>query len=722
MLLKPIPQAEESPKSLLSRYTEGNLFPSVRIALNVRREDSGSTTRLLFGELNEVKNFAVGVEKSIPVDLGEWFYGQVSGFTRKSAVIWSGCEVPYEFFIPVKARICPCCIRRKTIHQSADFSFFSSCPIHRVKLFDSCANCKKPISWKRGSILSCQSCSFPFERLTELPTNRLAEITLMDWVRSGRSEAVSQCLNFLKALRNYYSKEVFESGVLLEVAVQLQQGNTASLLDLLAPLYPAGILPNRLILAPLFLASDGDLAAIRDQLKPLLPGIYDESRLDRSVPTPQKNTLRLEEVEFALNIEGQTRRKLTGANFLKIADNKGSHLQITVESTLALFGVIDRATVKAEVPHDEKWTRLAHDLVNNLELLRQGKAVVSDTDWANGCWEIRIRVDQSSEVLREDGFLDFDGFAQLAKTYPDAIRRLVKSGFVKPDVDRQGKSGAKFSAEAVESFCEKYCFSSEIAQLVKKGRTIISAVLSSAGVEPVSGPKIDGALVPLYLRADLAGLDLNSLVEKKKFKSNAGRKKEGTVLYDRQTWISSREIGELLGFCPVELSAAVSQGHLSVGVPPGREGDNSRYFLRDSVFAFKEILSVAINTQDAYSQLGVSKAEFYKRFVGSGFVKLIKIGKRSWITRDDYLRVEQECRLYIGTDTASRLTGAPPKHFRNLLNTDRISKVSSMETITAGFFDLIRRQDVAIHAVMAPAQALKSATKISSDIVSLKLS
>lgn len=715
MLSKPMPQNEESPKSLLSRYAEGNFFPNVNLALNVRNTEAGNSTRFLFGGLNEVKRFATGLEQSVSVDLGNWFYGQTPGFTDESPVIWNGCEIPRAFFKSVHARVCPDCIKEKIIHQSADFSFFSSCPVHKLKLFDLCPNCNKPISWKGGSIRFCQSCGFQFEGLMRVPVQRSAEVTFMDWIRSRSVSDVGQCLKFLKVLRSYYSKEVYDSGVLLEVAVKIQQGSTEGLLDLLAPLYPAGVLPNRLILAPLFLSCGEGMDTIKDQLKPLLPGIHDKTRPHRSQPICQKNTLRLKEVEFALNIEAQTRRKLTQAKFFKAVDNKGSHLQFTVESILAFFEILESAKIKGNVSHVENWDRLAPNLVNNMELLRQGKAVVSDTDWGDGCSGFWIRVGLSSNPLPEDGLLGFDEFAEAAKTYPDAIRRLVKSGFVKPDTDRNGKSGAKFSREKVESFCEKYCFSSEIAQIVKQGRTIISAVLTSAGIEPVSGPKIDGALVPLYRRSDLAGLDLMSLIEKKDFKSNAGRKKEGTVLYDRETWLASKEVSTLLGFCPVELSSAVAQGYLKIGIPLGRESDNSRYYLKEGVLAFKDLMILATATQDCYTRLGISKAEFYKRFVGSNFVGLIKIGKRSWITREDFLRVEADCRLYVGTETATRLTGAPQRHFRNLINTQRISKVSSAETITAGFFDLIRRQDLAIHAVMAPAQALKTVTEVSSD-------
>lgn len=716
MLSIPMPQNEESPKSLLSRYSEKNFFSNVRLALNVRYEDAGSSARFLFGGLKEVKKFASGVESSLKVDLDQWFYGQAAGFTDESPVIWNGCEVPRVFFVSGKARLCPCCIKGEIIHQSADFSFFSSCPIHQVELHEACPNCKKPISWNRGSIQCCQACNFQFKALAEVPVHRPAERTLMEWVRSGDAATVKQCLKILKALRGYYTKEVFEAGILLEVAVKLCQGDTADLLELLSALYPVGTPTNRLILAPLFLAcGDEGMEEIKRRLEPLLAGVQNQSRSSQSTSLLNKLTLRIEEVEFALNITAQTRRKLTASGFLKDLQGKGTRKTLDTKSLLDFLGIVEGAKLRSTVQHTENWERFSLNLVNNMALLVQGKARVADHDWADGCAGIWIKPDVANDEAPADGLLTIEEFAQAASTYPDAIRRVIKAGLVLPDVERKGQTGAKFSAKTVDSFCKQYCFSSEIAQSVKQGRTIIGAILSSAGVEPVSGPKVDGALVPLYRRSDLDGLDLLRLVEKKEFKSNAGRKKEGTVLYDRDTWMSSKDVSALFDFCPVELSSAVAQGHLKVGVPQGRESDNCRYYLRESALAFKEKLETSLIVGDAYVQLGISKAEFYKRFVASGFVGLITIGKHSWITRDDYLRVVEDCRLYIGTETATRLTGAPPRHFRNLINTDRISRVSSKETITAGFFDLIRRRDLSIHAVMSPGYKLKPRSEEGTD-------
>lgn len=722
MLVKPIPQVEESPKSLLSRYASGNFYPSVRLALGVREENSRNSRGFLFGGLNEVKHFASQLEGSMQVDLEKWFYGQAAGFTDESPVIWNGCEVPWDFFIPSRVRICPCCIGHGFVHQSADFGFFSSCPIHRVKLHDVCGGCKRSIQWSHGSIDRCLHCDFQFKALEEVPVSRPSENLVMDWVRSGDKESFNRCMSFLRALRSFYSKEVFQSGVLLDVAVKLSQGQAAGLLELLAPLYPPGIVPHRLILAPLFLSCGSDSEDIKNKLAALFPGVVRRSGSGGSNPSPGKQHLRVHEVEFALNISSQTRRKLVEHGFLNDAQKLNGLRQVATASVIKFFSLLNGSMIQSVTSPMEKWDRFGASVLNNTLLVSQGKATLNLHDWSNGCAGLWIKPIVKNPRSKPDGLLNINDFAKAANTYPDAIRRVVKAGIVSPDPRENSKAGAGFTPETVESFCKQYCFSSEIAQQTQMGRTIISAVLSSVGIEPISGPKVDGALVPLYKRSDLEGLDVRALIEKKEYKSNAGRKKEGTVLYDSETWMASKEVSAILDFCPLELSSAVSQGYLKVGVPDGRESDNHRYYLRTSVEAFRQLIDSAIPISKVPEKLGISKTEFYKRFVYSNFVQIMKVGKQSWLPAEDFLRAEQDCQLYVGTETATKLTGAPFRHFQNLINTDRISKVSSSETITATCFNLIRRRDIAIHAVKAPGSQLKAGLTDEVESRSLKIS
>lgn len=722
MLVKPIPQVEESPKSLLSRYASGNFYPSVRLALGVRAENSRNSRGFLFGGLSEVKQFASQLEGFMQVDLERWFYGQAAGFTDESPVIWNGCEVPYDFFIQSRVRVCPCCIGNRVVHQSADFSFFSACPVHQVKLHEVCGGCKKDIPWSYGTIDRCRHCHFQFKALEEIPLCRPSENLIMDWVRSGDRTSFNRCMGFLRALRGFYPRGVFESGVLLDVAIKVSQGETSGLLELLAPLYPAGIVPQRLILAPLILSCGPDSENIKQKISALLPGIVHTSQTELSTEAIGKPYLRVNEVEFALNISANTRRKLVEHGFLSDAQRLNGLRQVDTASVIKFFSLLNASMIKSVTFPSDKWDRFGASVLNNTVLVAQGKAQLNLHDWSNGCAGLWIKPIVKNPRSKPDGLLSINDFARAANTYPDAIRRAVKAGIVTPDPREDSKAGAGFKPETVESFCKQYCFSSEIAQETQLGRTIISTVLSSVGIEPVSGPKVDGALVPLYKRSDLEGIDVRALIQRKEFKSNSGRKKEGTVLYDRETWMSSKEVIDLLGFCPLELSSAVSQGYLKVGVPEGRERDNYRYYLRSSVLAFKSLIDSAIPIPQVPSKLGISKTEFYKRFVHTGFVKIMKVGKKSWLTAADFNRAEQDCERYVGTETATKLTGAPFRHFRNLINTDRISKVSSSETITATCFNLIRREDISIHAVKDSGSQLKPTRTNEIESSNLKLS
>lgn len=714
MLSKPIPREEESPKGLFARYREGNEYKSVPLALNIHHDYFKRYAQFLFGDHSNVRLFTYHLGTRIDEDLGRWFYSQEEGFTSESPVIWNGSLIPRVFFLPSKTRICPCCIQELKLHQSADFSFFSTCTIHGLKLYEACSSCQHPFSWMNGSLKTCAKCQTSLPNLPQERMERPAEATLMQWVRERKHELVNSCLLFLQAIRLYYPKEAFESGLLLEVAVKLHQKDTSLLLDRLSRIYPKGMLPNRFILAPLLLScNSGDFNEIERLLLPLLDGLMD---CDGGNNEPvKKQAANLEEVEFALNISAQTRRRLQAKGLLREIKSDSRLVKIEMCSIIELVGLLQGATTlvvnRQSGTRTGKTVSLQKELVNHLILIQQGRADVISDGWSQGLRGFRCRLRTEEIVVADQHKLNINQFATEAKTYPDAIRRLVKAGFIKADFPIPGRRGVLFKAENVQAFTRQYCFSSEIAAQVGMGRTIIGAVLDSAGIKPVSGPKVDNALIPLYRREDLEGIDLIGLIHRGEFKSNAGRKKGNPSLYDQEIWMSSAEVAQVFDFCPVELSQAVDMGYLKIGIPQGRESDNRRYYYRESVESFKILLSKATLTQDAYRQLEISKSEFYKRFVHSGFASIIKIGHRTWICEEQYARVKEDCDLFIGLHTASQLTGAPHSHFRNLASTNRLLLVKPEETITAGFFDLIRRRDLAIYGAKLIKRSLATSSE-----------
>lgn len=702
MLIAPIPRVNESPKSLLNRYSTSNFFESVSVALEVRYEEALASSRFLFGDLPQVKAIALKLNRKLDVDMAQWFYAQKSGFTAESPVLWKGISIPYSFFIPSRARVCPVCIGESLIHQSADFSFFRTCTTHKLKLHDKCHSCSSPLGWLRGTMKKCRHCKIDLSTLPKIADDRPAEQTLLKWFEDGLITQVELTLKLLDSLKGFYSSQVIEGGILLEAVLQLLSGHVDKTIEILGNLYPVERIPKRLMLAPFFVVNELENSQLKDKLSEHIGGLHNAVGDLKHL----KTQLRFEEVEFGLNISAVTRRKLQAEGFLSKAVGKHGYDAITMESINNILSIVMKQAVPADNSKESKSIPLGRTLISSLKMLKDKQIHSHPSDWSEGLYGIHVQSLEIEPKISDTHFLDIDEFAIKANTYPDAIRRAVHAGVVKADITPIGRKGTLFSIDTVSMFCSKYCFSTEIAKQTKGGRTIIGALLLAAGVKPISGPQIDGSLVPLYLRSDISKLDLHQLMQKRQFSSKSGRKSAGVTLYDKGLWVSSREMRGLFDLCAVELTQAVQAGLLEQGVPKDREADNSRYFVRSSVDKFRDLLSQAKLIDDFCEELMISKKEFQLRFIQSGFIEPLCIGKRRWVRGVDLPKVRLDCQNFVGLYSAGIITGAPPKHFRNLLNTHRIRKVSTTQTITASHFDLILRKDLDIHAVKAKERGL----------------
>lgn len=704
MLVAPIPRPGESPKSLLNRFAMENLFPSVPVSLDIPYADGNSTTKYLFGDVPQVRKFASRLRDSQNLDLEDWFYKHSSGFTQDSPVVWKNCRVPMAFLAPKASRICPCCIKKNFIHQSADFLLFETCVTHQKRLIDTCPTCFEPLSWINGSIGSCRWCKANLSELLGIDDDRPSEKILLKWVELGESERFEHAANLMNSLRHFYPKEFIRKGYLLDAIIKIIMDEIESGLQVLASCYPVSWIPRRFVISPFFMAPGVDLNWANVKFVDHLKGVI---KVD-NINAVTKDGLRVSEVEFGLNITSVTRRKLESEGFLQPSESTSGYSQLSSSSVFKLVQLVEGFSSKRKKDSKSKFQNFGAYLLRNLKSLGESNVEVSVHDWSEGLQGFKIRFESNPVELLDPNFLDVVGFAEKAKTYPDAIRRAVHAGAISSDRPGNGRNPMLFSLRNVEEFCQKYCFLSEIGQLVGQGRTIISSILEANGIHPISGPLVDGALVPVYRRVDLQALDIVKLVKERKFQSNAGRKKNGVVLYDKDLWLPSAETASILGFSAQEISQAVCQGFLVTGVPDGRNADNRRYFTRLSVLAFRETLATSILIDDAREMLSISKREFQLRFLDSNFVQPIKISRRQWIRSSDLLLMKKDCQQYISLRTAGLLLGAPERHFRNLLSTRRIDSISSNQTISAQHIDLIARDQLLIHGVVASERSLWS--------------
>lgn len=78
--------------------------------------------------------------------------------------------------------------------------------------------------------------------------------------------------------------------------------------------------------------------------------------------------------------------------------------------------------------------------------------------------------------------------------------------------------------EHVEDFHQKYVLISELAKDYETNPTNLSEKIIDEGVRPISGPRYDGNKVYIFKRSAIQQLDLLTVINKKKYDTNTGRK------------------------------------------------------------------------------------------------------------------------------------------------------------------------------------------------------
>ena len=71
-----------------------------------------------------------------------------------------------------RPRICPTCLGERSIWWAVwDLGLVAACPIHRCRLLNQCAACKKKLTWQRPAVHKCR-CGLDFRNLAPAPANR----------------------------------------------------------------------------------------------------------------------------------------------------------------------------------------------------------------------------------------------------------------------------------------------------------------------------------------------------------------------------------------------------------------------------------------------------------------------------------------------------------------------------------------------------------------------
>lgn len=225
--------------------------------------------------------------------------------------------------------------------------------------------------------------------------------------------------------------------------------------------------------------------------------------------------------------------------------------------------------------------------------------------------------------------------------YADAVYRLMKLGYLPFRKEKRAVSPQRVvDLTDFTRFAETYAVVTQIAAATKANPTNLSDRLIAVGLVPVSGPKIDGGLVYMFKREDLARIDLQEVLSRPGYKSRAGRPRQGTEDLRRlpDDVVDASTAAQDLGVSIQELGVLARTGALTEH-PDSRRRGNRRYYYRNQIAELAGRYTGnpgLVPIEVVAAQLGRPVASLYMKEVRSGRLRVDRspLG-RAYLRRDE---------------------------------------------------------------------------------------
>ncbi len=675
-----LPHPEESPRSVLKRTAAANGFHSLQaLASHCTGVPERSLIGLLLGTVPLVEALARAAGDYRGSFLGA-FYRQRSGPTTQSPVLVAGTLVSPSWLRTRTHRVCPGCAQEGWLRVIHDLTFVDACPTHGCLVLSHCPQCAAPLRWETAGIRHCR-CGYDLASAERSEVDCVGARRVLATLQMGATEAFRRLTEILLILRFNRASTLEERNRLLNSAVAIgenQSGALLALFDESRRTRPG--LPARALAAPWLAARDEGL---RSQMEVILDKASPEYPKDCGSCDCASQRLSSPEIGALLGISPPGIAALVETGLLKKNYDKRSR-----RVDYPLTSICQFLRSLAPVSQHENPVKACSSLVpigfdsaltTKIQAIRKGALTVIQADGRLGLRSVQVEASRRRSIPMPAHCMGVTEAAQRLRTYPDALRRVIKVGLLGVAPHGQGGTTVFLRKTDVEAFDQRFVFVGAISQRIGRGRTVTSAKLAHMGIWPVSGPTVDGALVALYRRTDVDCLNYAEIAAMTAFPTRAGRKKGDARLYNPQQWVSSATTAQTLGVSPQGLRALVVHGLLCEGVPPGRSADNRRYFRASSVVSAQKWLSTAVSWEQAATKLGRSVSSLKLRFPCSRYIRPLKIGTRRWIGAADIERMRLHLERFCTCAEADAWHRAPLNHFSNLVATGRFQPVSPEE-------------------------------------------
>lgn len=620
--IRPIPYSDESAGSLLIRAAQANHYRSVNQLLSgaLKIEESAAldahlTCQSRFGKIVQ--------HLKLPDGSKELAFSRV-GPTSRSARDYDCIPLPDRFFRPDARAYCAVCLRISPYWRRVWLLRpYAACVEHSCLLIVKCPNCSSRLSCSRGEIDRCGSCGHSLTKTDSRTVDSGSLSLFCRMMKSRDSWLLNHGLAFWSALERFDGGSSHPDAELDRVGLTMSYYlNQESVVTFLAESLKerASHAHPRIQLLPFLMAT------------PALKSLA-ESTLLRTEKPPKVS----EGLADMQSLSKSQACAALGISYAKLA-------------TLMRRGVIAWETTGGR---EQKVSTAIVD------------ALLRDPQRVSAAKKIYAR---SVASTMPSGSLTVNEAATKLAVHPQIVRSLIQVGWLPASKTIIcGSLKAVISEESLARFAERYVLVSPLAKKLGVNSTNLAEKLGSLGIRPVGGRGVDGLMISLFNRQDVAELTTDQVLSVTRYKTRTGRKSTGTDTTcgrSASSMVALTSSANRLGISIRQTSTLVQRGLLTRHL-----GNPLAVMIEEaSLLALQDQLSRPdfVSKADAAAQLGISCAALSAIWVRSGIVEIYDFVYWKFVTKADLRKIRGLRRSYYTATEAGVVLGVEKSHINNL--------------------------------------------------------
>jgi hypothetical protein len=638
LLVRPHPHHDESPLGYLLRLIDLNGLISADHLFDAMATEHHRVPSIWAGATQSEYAAAIASAIDKPIYAIKQLQYVSNEILTNPEYSFRGTNVPRWGFRRKAAPMCTACLTEAPYARALwDMTLVEGCHLHGTSLIDQCPNCAAPLKWARREVARCGACGFDLRGAVQHELDATAQQNLksiLDLLTApgdtysvyDRRFTKANCFHLLAFIWHVVGDDLAASDLSLELPTgsgrtpekmaqvlaifhdpQKLETVITNHLGTMWRLMPAlGMnawalrlgerLKCRQFRAPEFNVVRDMVARVANTAMPIsLPDVEKVTVLS----DPQSFSPK--QVAFIFGVHTGVVDSAEGMAFFSNESCADHHKKLI--DAVALNRLL--ATIHAVIEPTDEETVSIGELVNRGTLSRVGKSFwdllgeiqagrVQITAWDPKQPFSTARVSRRSldqflgRRKQLDGFLSVVEVARQLGTYPDAIYRLVKAGKFKLQEKVLQRASKQLCAteDDVNRFNAEYALAGTLAKQFAVNATNFADKVRTAGIEPISGPGIDGGLVYVFRRAELAAVDLAAIATTPEYHSRSGRRKVDADTprraFSHLDLVESSEVVARLGISAQKLGQLVKAGWLNC-VDHANQLGNTRVFERQVV-------------------------------------------------------------------------------------------------------------------------------------------